>query len=139
MSKTQSTTNMSKQDRLIVANQFIETISSCGRNFFEHKGFVSTLELDSKNKVWFIDYYTKKRINTHKESRWDGFTSGGTLKSFIEALRNFVIEGRKLNLNYFIEKPSNEYSLGGHPWAYGEDLDIVRNKGVELGIINQNL
>jgi len=33
---------MTKQERLENANKFIAVIASCGREFFKHKGFIST-------------------------------------------------------------------------------------------------
>jgi len=53
---------MTKEGRLKESNEFIAVIAGCGRKFFQHKGFVSTLELSITGRVFFIDYYTKKRI-----------------------------------------------------------------------------
>ena len=117
---------MAKQDRLAAANKFLETIAGCGRKFFRHGYFVSTLELSSSGKVFFIDYYTEKRINTHKEGHWNGFTSGGSLKMLIGALRDFVITGEKLNAKYFDPEIS--------PWGYGEDILKVKESAIALGI-----
>lgn len=120
-----------EEERLCSANEFIKVIASCGRKFFEHKGFVSKLELSPTKRVFFIDYYTKRRIYTHRRyCRWKGFTSGGTLKGLIESLRDFIKKGRHLNANYFCEKRFSD----SHPWGYGKDLQIVRKAALELGI-----
>ena len=123
---------MDEQERLIAANEFIGIIASCGRKFFEHKGFVSSFELSETKRVFFIDYYTKKRIYTHRKyCRWDGFTSGGTMKSLVESLRDFVKKGDLLDLNYFNTDMGNGFK---NPWGYGEDLLIVRDAAERLGI-----
>lgn len=120
-----------EHERLNAANEFIKVIASCGRKFFEHQGFVSSLELSPTKRVFFIDYYTKKRIYTHRQyCEWKGFTSGGTLKRLIEALRDFIKKGQHLRADYFCE----ERNFGRHPWGYGEDLQIVKNAALELGI-----
>ena len=115
-----------KQERLKAANEFIKVIASCGRRFFSHEGFVSYLELSKHGRVFFIDYYTKKRIYTHRRYvRWDGFTSGGTLKSLIENLRDFIINNSTMRADYF--QPDNS-------WGYGNDIYLIRNAAIRLGI-----
>lgn len=120
-----------KQERLIAANKFIETIASCGRKFFSHEGFTSTMELSKQGRVFFIDHYTKKRIYTHKHGRWNGFTSGGTMKSLIVNLRDFITTGDTLSAAYFQPDMGNGFK---NPWGYGEDILIVKQSAIELGI-----
>jgi hypothetical protein len=123
---------MTKQKRLENANKFIAVIASCGRKFFEHKGFISTLELSATGRVFFIDYYTKKRIYTHRKyCRWDGFSSGGTMKSLIESLRDFITKGSMMRSDYFQPLMLNGFK---NPWGYGDDILIVRDAAVKLGI-----
>lgn len=123
---------MTKQERLKAANEFIKIISECGRKFFQHQGFVSTLELSKNGRVYFIDYYTKKRIYTHKRGAWNGFTSGGTLKCLIENLRDFICKGDLLMAYYFnYDNPRKTFS---NPWGYGEDILIVKEAALKLGI-----
>ena len=123
---------MTKQERLASANEFIKVIASCGRKFFEHEGFVSTLELSPTGRVFFVDYYTKKRIYTHRKyCNWDGFTSGGTMKRLIESLRDFITKGYTLIAKYF----EPVYPNGAkNSWGYGDDILIVRDAAVRLGI-----
>lgn len=123
---------MDKQQRLKNANEFIEVIAGCGRNFFSHEGFVSTLELSPAGRVFFIDYYTKKRIYTHRlYCRWNGFTSGGTMKRLIESLRDFVTKGHTLTASYFQPVMGNGLS---NPWGYKDDILKVRDAAIRLGI-----
>ena len=123
---------MSKINRLKNANEFIAVIANCGRRFFEHEGFVSTLELSPTGRVFFIDYYTKKRIYTHRKyCQWDGFTSGGTMKMIVEMLRDFVTKGETMTSTYFQPEMRNGFK---NPWGYGEDILIVRDAAIRLGI-----
>ena len=121
-----------KLDRLKNANELIQVISKCGRRFFQHKGYVSTLELSDTGRVFFVDYYTKKRIYTHYSRRWSGFTSGGTLRRFVEALRDYITKGHLLNPYYF-ESSGPDFP---HPWAYNEDLATVKNAASRLGMLS---
>lgn len=121
---------MGEQERLDRANELLDVISSCGRKFFKHKGFVASLELSESKRVFFIDQYTKKRIYTHRyDARWKGFTNGGTMKRFIEALRDFIKKGELLNLHYFTD---NKEDWCPHPWGYGDDLKIVHDTVLRL-------
>lgn len=123
---------MAKQNRLDNANEFIKAIASCGRKFFEHDGFVSSLELSPTGRVFFIDHYTKKRIYTHRKNcRWKGFTSGGTMKSLIECLRDFIVKGQTLRAGYFQPVMDNGFN---NPWGYGEDILKVQDAAIRLGI-----
>jgi len=123
---------VTKEDRLKNANEFIAVIASCGRKFFEHKGFVSTLELSPTGRVFFIDYYTKKRIYTHRKYvRWHGFTSGGTMKMIVECLRDFITRSETMNANYFQPEMENGFK---NPWGYGEDILKVQHAALRLGI-----
>lgn len=123
---------MSELERLNKANEFIKIIASCGRQFFHHDGFISSFELSNTRRVFFIDYYTKERIYTHRRyCRWRGFTSGGTLKGLVECLRDYIKKGEPLRLAYFSDVWSNGQH---HPWGYGDDLKIVHDAAQQLGI-----
>ena len=123
---------MNKNERLKNANEFLAVIASTGRKFFEHKGFVSTLEVSSTGRVFFIDDETKKRINTHKKHcEWSGFTSGGTMKMIVEKLRDFITKGHVMRASYFLE----EWETGfRNPWGYGKDILKVGAAAKRLGI-----
>lgn len=123
---------MTKEERLEKANEFIAVIASCGRQFFKHKGFVSTLELSPTGRVFFIDYYTRKRIYTHRKyCRWDGFTSGGTMKMMVESMRDFITKGNMMRAEYFTYDIGNGF---GNPWGYGKDILKVRDAAIRLGL-----
>jgi hypothetical protein len=128
--------------RLGTANEFIKVISSCGRKFLSSHSdksnvssepFVSTFTYDKYGDIWFTDYYTKKQINvSDKNSNWNGFTSGGGLKNFIQALHGFILGDNHIRKSYF--EISEAYP--NHFWGYDkESLDKVKNKGIELSIV----
>lgn len=120
-----------KKERLKNANELIKVLSTCGRKFFQHKGFTSYMEVSAQGHVYFHDYYTKKRIYTHYTRQWSGFTSGGTLRTLIECLRDYITRGEQMHRDYFIPKEPGEF---GNPWGYGKDISIVGEAAVRLGI-----
>lgn len=121
----------SKSERLAIANEFLVVIAGCGREFFKHEDFIANFELSNHGRVFFIDYYSRKRIYTHKDGRWKGFSSGGTLKCLIVSLRRFIISGTQMNASYFQENMGNGFR---NPWAYGEDIAIVKKSAIQLGV-----
>ena len=123
---------MSKEERLKNSNEFIKVIASCGRFFFQHNGFISTLELSPTGRVFFIDSYTKKRIYTHRKYvRWDGFTNGGTMKRLVESMRDYITKGTQMRAAYFQPEMDNGFE---NPWGYGDDILKVREAAVRLGL-----
>lgn len=126
--------NNEKIERLNKANQFIQVIAGCGRKFLQHNGSVAYLELSQTGKVFFIDHYTKKRIYTHRKySRWNGFSSGGTMRGVIERLREYVIKGKTMDATYFQSVMGNGFD---NPWGYGDDIAEVKEAALKLGIAN---
>ncbi|WP_163830751.1 hypothetical protein [Spartinivicinus ruber] len=133
-------TNKAKHQRLEAVNELIKVIATCGRCFFSENGdklnkvenpFISTMEIDSRGKVWFTDSYTRKRIYTHYQYDWKGFTHGGTLKRLVEFFRNHITRGVQIRSDYF--DPNGSY-IGEHPWDYGDDILIVKEAALRLGI-----
>lgn len=133
-----STTEQSKQDRLKAANEFIQVIAGCGRKFFLHKdsGVIARLDLDPEGKVWITDEYTRKRINTHSEKTWHGFNHGGGLRDFIQAVRDFIVRGDTIRVQYFSPTPPGE--LKNNHWGYEDEaLLTVREEGIRLGLVTE--
>lgn len=122
---------MTKTERAVVANRFIEAIASCGRMFFAHKERVSRFEVDARGRVWFIDGYTGRRIYTHYKYHWRGFTEGGTLRALVENLRDFIRTGETPKLNF---GPWPRWLSDGDMWGYGEDMEKVRSAAIESGL-----
>jgi hypothetical protein len=121
-------------ERTQMANEFIAAIAGCGRKFFSHNGEVSRLELDARGRVWFIDKYSQKRIYTHYRYDWRGFTEGGTLRSLVSRLRDFIKTGKQVPRRAFWHDPSPHPD--GDYWGYGpEDMAIVQRTALSLGIV----
>lgn len=121
--------NLLKQERLDECNFLIEQISKHGRKFFNYqkqKGRTSKLELGFQERVYFIDGYTGKRIYTHRRyCRWNGFTEGGTLKSLVEAMRNYITFGDKIRFSSICAP--DFYGDGGNVWGYeNSEADKLR-------------
>lgn len=91
----------SKQARLDAANSIIAEIAGCGRKFFLHDGEISRIEVDERGRLWFVDSYKGYRTYLHYTGKWRKFQHGGTLKSLIESLRDFVMLGKTLPFGTF--------------------------------------
>lgn len=128
---------MDKAERLAAANQLLAVISKHGRRFFYNKEFdrVAHLKLSPRGRVLFVDDYTGVEIYTHKTTftnKWRHFSHGGTLRSLIESLRDYIIHGTPLHRGYIA--PSRSWT-DGDIWGYGpEAAAAVRAEAFELPI-----
>ncbi|GIU22103.1 hypothetical protein [Shewanella sp. MBTL60-007] len=122
--------NPVKSERAEQANALIKAISSHGRKFFDYKGEVSTIEVDAKGKVWFVDSYTKRRIYTHYQGRWSGFSNGGTLRDLVCCMRNYITKGHKIPLAWIA--PTRFNPENGDIWGYGQEAAADLRKEVAL-------
>ena len=124
-----------REHRLRIANDFIRVIASHGRRFFYYQGYVTRLEVDARGRIWLVDKYMQKRVDTHRRnSRWNSFTEGGTMRGLVESLRDYVLGRAPLPLNHL--GPAPEWMSGGDPWGYGPvAMDAVRREcaGLENG------
>ncbi|MDE1465652.1 hypothetical protein [Spartinivicinus poritis] len=134
-------TSQTKQQRLEAVNELIKVIASSGRCFFSENAdksnkvenpFISTMEIDERGKIWYIDHYTRKRIYTHNDHDWNYFTHGGTLKRLVAFFRNHISKGAQIRADYF--DPNGSFWGEQHPWAYGDDILIVKEAALRLGI-----
>ncbi|MFW5399441.1 hypothetical protein V2A85_06975 [Yersinia sp. 1252 StPb PI] len=128
-----------KQQRLDHANQLIRIIAAHGRRFFydTRTERVAQLELNNTGRVFLIDEYTGKRIYTHFENRhWKGFNHGGTLRSLVIMMRNYICKGERIDAYYL--GPENSSLRKGNIWGYPEEaIEAVRNEAGLLPIIEQ--
>jgi hypothetical protein len=127
------------QQRIEIANRILRVIAAHGRRFFSQDSDqsvrmenprVSQFEI-IKGRLWFRDKYTDKLIFVHFEprwrSRWRGFSDGGTLRSLVEHLRDFILKKvDRVNIKYF--GPWAEYVCGGDLWGYGDEMGTVRGQ-----------
>lgn len=118
------------------ANELIKVISEHGRKFFEHKGVIATLELDKRGRVWLVDEYTKARIYTHYRGHWYGFNHGGTLRDLVCAMRDYIVKGKQLSVEWIA--PTRWNPDNGDIWGYGKEAAAaVRAAAAQLPIITQ--
>lgn len=126
---------LERENRIELVNQFIKTMGEHGRRFFynERNDQYARMELDGRERCWFVDDYTGERIYTHYPYRWRRFSHGGTMRELVKAFRDFVISGTLLPSHAF--GPWPEWYCSGDLWGYGEAMEPVREKAVELGLV----
>jgi hypothetical protein len=129
-------------ERLGRANELLAVIASCGRKFFANTSpetesvggaRLTQFELAPSGHVYLIDRYKGRRIYTHYQGRWRGFSEGGTLKALCEELRDFIRSGKPIYHLSF--GPWPEWVCNGDLWGYGTDIQQVRDAANRLGII----
>ncbi|WP_315127020.1 hypothetical protein [Comamonas antarctica] len=126
---------MSKVERLEHANALIQAISRHGRRFFYNRetGTVARLDLDSRGRVWWIDDYRGARVYVAHSGRWRGFSHGGTLRSLIQALHQYIQRSELLHPEHIA--PTMSY---GDMWGYGtEAAAAVRAEAHQLPMFKQ--
>ena len=79
-----------KAERMMKANEFIKIIATHGRKFFNYKGSISWLLLDSQGRIVFFDSFSKRYVYIYGNGSWKGFTNGGTLRTLIIHLREYI-------------------------------------------------
>jgi len=107
-----------KQERLDIANQILVHISQYGRQFFLHEGRVTHFDLDHRGRLWLVDGYTQKRIYLAYKYWKHGFSEGGTLRSLIVNLSEFIRWAEPIR-NHF--GPFPKYLCDGDLWGYGHE------------------
>lgn len=116
-----------KQERLQHANDLIKAIGSHGRRFFysaERDAF-ACLELRN-GRVWWIDDYMGRCVFTHRTTftnGWRGFSHGGTLRSLVEDMRDYITHGTPIpRWKIVIQRLSAaDDDLGDNVWGYSEE------------------
>lgn len=125
-----------KLDRLEKVNALLAVIAGCGRRFFHHKGRISRMRVDDRGRVWFWDSYSQKEIYTHCETgRWRGFTNGGTLRSLVCGLRDYIASGDASGVHL---GPWPDTFCDGDLWGYGASMATVQAQAVQSGIARSN-
>lgn len=116
-----------KLERVAHANDLIKAIGSHGRRFFwnECDQRFARLELDERGKVWFIDDYRGARVFTHQTNftnHWKGFSHGGTLRSLVESMRDYIVHGTPIPR----WRIATEQLYGDHDvWGYGAEASTA--------------
>jgi hypothetical protein len=144
-----------KLQRLAHANALIRIIASHGRRFFWHGGSHTWdpvakgwrlvpadryARLVLRNgRVYLIDDYTEKAVYTHKAgfgNGWRGFSHGGTLRSLVEDMRDYVMKGERIPEWKIVIARMSSKGLEDNIWGYDEESAIkVRELACALPII----
>lgn len=116
-------------------NELIRTIATCGRRFLSYCDNIGRMSVDEIGRIWYRDAYTKKQIYMHVQylgSNRD-FTEGGTMWDLLKAFKGYIMNEEKLPPKAF--GPWPDFICRGDPWGYGEDMQKIRDKAAELGLI----
>jgi hypothetical protein len=129
-----------KQERLENANELIRIIGSHGRRFFYSKERDTFARLELRNgRVWWVDDYRGGEVYTHRtglHNSWRGFSHGGTLRSLVEDMRDYITSGRKIERWKIVIRQLNSKGLENNIWGYSEeDATTVRERAYTLPII----
>jgi hypothetical protein len=125
-----------KQERTVKVNNLIRVIGDCGRGFFYSKSKLryASIEVDLKGHAWWTDDYSGKRVYTHGNHRWFGFTHGGTLRNVVENFRDYISKGKPIRGGIF--GPWPETYCNGDLWGYGKDnMAAIKAEALRLGIL----
>lgn len=119
-----SKTRAERLQRLEHINKLVITIGSYGRRFFwnERRKQYARMEIDARGKLWWIDDYQGTRICIEKiggyEHRWQGFSHGGTLKSLVQEMREYVKTGNPISM----------YLIAQDCWGYDAEATAATKK-----------
>lgn len=133
MAPEETSVDKALQARLLAANELIEAIAHCGRQFFmSTTGRVAELAFNGKGDLRWIDEHSLHPIavtlspHAHPQA-WSCFMHGDTLQRFAHALGGYVATGEPLPQDYFTQAE--------HLWAYPKgDLEALDARASKLGI-----
>ena len=130
----------SKAERLSFANQLIRIIGSHGRRFFYNKKTGEYARIELRNgRLWWIDDYKGTPVyllRTGYGGRWRGFSHGGTMRSLVEDIRDYVRSGRQVPAWKIVERSRFADGARGNIWGYDEESAIaVRAAALALPIV----
>lgn len=132
--KSKRPTMDEKRDRVNHCNELIKEISVCGRKLFCAKT-LAYLKVNQQGQVFFVDDWTGYPVFTHYEGKWRHFSHGGTLRRLIIAMREYVCGDRE-HLGGHLGPWPREL-CNGDLWGYGGDMQKVRDKAFELGLLRR--
>jgi hypothetical protein len=117
-------------ERLERANRLIHFVANCGLRRFRHAGMVSRFDI-KKDTIWWVE-------GTVGGEKWLGmvtlnleFSDGPLMLGFVRALNRYIREGDRFRA---LLGPFPQWRDGGDPWGYGDNMTLIRERAVELGI-----
>lgn len=124
-----------KRDRAANANEVIAAVAMYGHQFFNHPKRYGTsyIRVDDRGRVWFVDGWTGKSVYLHYAYWQRGFSEGGTLRQLIIALKDYITTGEPISRSRL--GPWPDWYCDGDPWGYGDDMQLVRDCAVAVGVL----
>jgi hypothetical protein len=125
------------------ANALIKVIAAHGRRFFYSKTHdrVSHFEVNERSRIWYFDDYSGKRIymlSTGFRSNWRGFSHGGTLRSLVEDMADYIATGYKVPRWKIGGSTCPPRGEEGNVWGYPvEALRAMRAQAFALPITDE--
>jgi hypothetical protein len=111
-------------DRIRIANEFVKIIAAHGRQFFHCKGTIGWFYVKRGHVYWVCEYSGK---HIYLSYRYWTFHHGGTLRSLVSSLANFIRGNGSLPVNHL--GPWPDHICEGDLWGYGKDeMQKVRDK-----------
>lgn len=130
-----SMTNMTKEQRVILANGFISLIASTGRRFFHCRhddgtDQIARFTIRDSGHIFFWNEYKLHWIYVSRYGAWKGFHHGGTLHGLVGAIVDWIKTGEaRLHPTYITAKH----------WAYSQkDIDAIIWLGQNIGLIKKD-
>ena len=124
-----------KRYREFRANKLLEEIANRGHGFFSLDDYEqSCFHVDLRGRVWFFDATSGKKIYTHYDGEWKGFTHGVTMRRLIKALARYITKGTILKSSLYFG-PWPDSLCNGDLWGYGDDnMAAIRRRARQLYI-----
>jgi len=105
-----------KQLRCFYANQLIEVISQHGRCFFFNAKHERIARLVYDGGVYLIDEKSGNKVVLRRNGDWQGFGHGGTLRDLVCMLRDYVMQGIRIEMYYIgMERTHGKGNIWGYP------------------------
>lgn len=129
-----------KQERLQHANALIKIIGTYGRKFFysKERDAFAAMELRA-GRLWWIDEYRGSAVYIRKtgfSSNWRGFSHGGTLRSLVEDMREYITNGTPIPRWKIVIQQRGHDDLTGNIWGYDvASAQAVRDRAYQLPIV----
>ena len=105
-----------KQLRCFYANQLIEVISQHGRCFFYNAKHDRVARLVYDGGVYLIDEKSGNKVVLRRNGDWQGFGHGGTLRDLVCMMRDYVMQGIRIEMYYIgMERTFGKGNIWGYP------------------------
>jgi hypothetical protein len=113
-------------ERLLLVNEWLVAIASCGRQFFHRiDGTVAQFAIDGRGRLVYLDRCDAHAIVVNRRARWRGFSEGSTLKWFVEMLADYVRSAETIPADCCVFTH----------WGYGDAALGVIETGRRLGVV----